>query len=230
MTIQMNTPGVYIQEKDMSEIVPSTSASTCVFAGNFTKGYAGIHRQITSVDDLIEFYGLPTNDNYNDWYQAYNFLQYGNDLLLSRAINSNGSAVNTKSKFVELTEGSGYGINSYGTDPYGSGEDSDVILVSYTKNINVGDVIGFSDTVVNSIDATKTNRYYVIDTYVVTKDDVNYTALVLDRSLKYPEIYEPSSTDTLNSYYANKNCYKIKVHFNGSCEALKQELWRQIKR
>ena len=48
---------------------------------------------ITSVDDLINYYGKPTNANYNQWFQAYNFLQYGNSLLVSRAANSIGVAV-----------------------------------------------------------------------------------------------------------------------------------------
>jgi len=30
--------------------------------------------------------------NYNDWYQCYNFLQYGNKLLVSRASNYGGAA------------------------------------------------------------------------------------------------------------------------------------------
>lgn len=42
---------------------------------------------ITSVDDLINYYGKPTNANYNQWFQAYNFLQYGNSLLVARAAN-----------------------------------------------------------------------------------------------------------------------------------------------
>lgn len=83
----MLSPGVFIEEIDASTIVPSVSMSVAVFAGDFTKGPTGSYMLITNVDELIEFYGLPTDENYNQWYQAYNFLQYGNTLYISRAIN-----------------------------------------------------------------------------------------------------------------------------------------------
>jgi len=67
--------------------VPSLSNSVGVFCGDFTKGPVDAYLLITSVDDLIDYYGKPTNTNYNQWFQAYNFLQYGNSLLVSRAAN-----------------------------------------------------------------------------------------------------------------------------------------------
>jgi hypothetical protein len=84
----MLSPGVFVTEIDASTIVPTVSNSIGVFAGDFTKGSGDSHTLITSVADLISFYGSPTNTNYNDWYQAYNFLQYGNKLLVSRAVNA----------------------------------------------------------------------------------------------------------------------------------------------
>lgn len=83
----MLSPGVFIEEIDASTIVPSVSMSVATFGGEFTKGPTGSYMLITSVDDLIDFYGLPTDENYNQWYQCYNFLQYGNTLYVSRAIN-----------------------------------------------------------------------------------------------------------------------------------------------
>lgn len=83
---EMLSPGVFIEEIDASTIVPSVSMSVATFGGEFTKGPTGSYMLITTVDDLIEFYGLPTDANYNQWYQAYNFLQYGNTLYISRAI------------------------------------------------------------------------------------------------------------------------------------------------
>ena len=84
---EMLSPGVFIEEIDASAIVPSVSMSVATFGGEFTKGPTGSYMLITSVDDLIDFYGLPTDENYNQWYQCYNFLQYGNTLYVSRAIN-----------------------------------------------------------------------------------------------------------------------------------------------
>lgn len=81
---EMLSPGVFVEEIDASAIVPSVSSSVGVFAGEFLKGPIGQFTLVTSVTDLIDFYGLPTDDNFNDWFQAYNFLQYSNTLLVSR--------------------------------------------------------------------------------------------------------------------------------------------------
>jgi hypothetical protein len=66
-------PGVEIIEIDASTIVPTVSNSIGVFCGDFDKGPVGTYLLITSIDELISFYGKPSNTNYNDWYQAYNF-------------------------------------------------------------------------------------------------------------------------------------------------------------
>jgi len=79
------SPGVYVTEIDASAIVPTVSASITVFAGDFNQGPIEDYMLITNVDELITYYGLPNNRNYNDWYQCYNFLQYGNKLLVARA-------------------------------------------------------------------------------------------------------------------------------------------------
>lgn len=87
---EMLSPGVYVTEVDASTIVPAVSNSICVFAGNFDQGPVDAYTLITSVEELISFYGYPGDQNYNDWYQAYNFLQYGNKLYVARAANVNG--------------------------------------------------------------------------------------------------------------------------------------------
>ena len=89
---EMLSPGVFVTEIDASTIVPTVSNSVAVFGGDFVQGPVDTYTLITSVADLITFYGKPTNSNYNDWYQAYNFLQYGNKLLVSRAANVGGTA------------------------------------------------------------------------------------------------------------------------------------------
>ena len=222
MAIQMASPGVYVTEIDRSEIVPSTSASVTVFGGDFTKGPVGVHIQITSVDDLIEYYGKPTNDNYNQWYQAYNFLQYGNNLLISRAINENGLATNLKTDFMDSSDTVGYGILEFGVTGYGTGEDKQVVYVTETDKIKAGDVIVFSDNVINAIDKTKSVRYFVVSTSDSTikkeEESIKCSALLLHKNLELPPICD--DLDTIETWYENKKCYKIEEHHNGSCEAL----------
>ena len=85
------SPGVQVNEIDLSIVVPQLGNATAAFAGVFTKGPSDKFLLITNGEDLINYYGKPTNDNYNDWFQCYNFLQYANKLLVSRAVDANGT-------------------------------------------------------------------------------------------------------------------------------------------
>lgn len=104
------------------------SNSTAVFAGNFTQGRVGKYSLITSANELVSFYGLPTDKNFNDWYQAYTFLQYSNKLFLTRAANLNGSA--------EVLSGIVL------TDDI-SADSTDEVLVGSTEGLEVGQWISF---------------------------------------------------------------------------------------
>lgn len=219
--IETSAPGVYVTEIDASEIVPSTANSTAVFCGNFIKGQTDVYRQITSVEDLIKFYGKPTNSNYNDWYQAYNFLQYGNNLLVSRAVNINGSAIRTESKFLNKNIMSGFGLSSFGNSRYGvtSENYNEYILIDQDSNFKAGDIIGFSTNIVDAIDETKTQRYYIVEVFPVEFNGNTYSAIRVDRDLELPLV--ATELDTVDDWYTNNNIiYKINVHFNGTTEAL----------
>lgn len=85
------SPGVQVNEIDLSIVVPVLGNATAAFAGEFTKGPSDKYLTITNGEELISNYGYPTNANYNDWFQAYNFLQYANKLLVSRAVDATGT-------------------------------------------------------------------------------------------------------------------------------------------
>jgi len=116
----MLSPGVYTHEIDMSVIIPAVATSVGAFAGIFSKGKVGEYSLVSTIDDLILQFGQPTNTNYNDWFQCYSFLLYGNKLLVSRAIDINGSMINTISvttasasaaaKLVEITAVSNFTV------------------------------------------------------------------------------------------------------------------------
>lgn len=80
------SPGVYGTEIDLTSSVPSVATGITAFAGVFTKGQAFKRTLVTTVDDLVSYFGTPTDTNYNDWYQCYNFLKYGSELYVVRAV------------------------------------------------------------------------------------------------------------------------------------------------
>jgi hypothetical protein len=76
---------VYITEQDVSAIVPSVVSNVAFFAGEFEKGPVGTPYVITTKQDLERVFGRPTDGNYNQWYQAFKFFDYGDQLVVTRA-------------------------------------------------------------------------------------------------------------------------------------------------
>jgi phage tail sheath protein FI len=95
MAFQLS-PGVNVSEIDLTTIVPSVATSIGAFAGVFTWG--PVNEIVTISDEvrLAERFGKPTNDNYEYWFSAANFLAYSNNLKVVRAANTDTTvATNT---------------------------------------------------------------------------------------------------------------------------------------
>ena len=84
------SPGVQTTEIDLSVVASNAGSTNGAFGGRFNKGYAGKAVLVNNVSELIENFGKPDNLNFNQWYQAYFFLQYSNGLYVSRAVDENG--------------------------------------------------------------------------------------------------------------------------------------------
>ena len=82
------SPGVLVQEKDLTRIIPAVSTSTGAFAGEFRKGPVDEVITISSEQDLVTVFGKPDNTNFEDWFSAANFMQYSNALRVVRVTNS----------------------------------------------------------------------------------------------------------------------------------------------
>lgn len=97
------SPGVQTTEIDLSIVTSNAGSTYGAFAGNFTKGYAGKAVLVGNVAQLIENFGKPTNNNFNEWFQAYYYLQYSNNLYVSRAVDENGNWKATENTIKEAT-------------------------------------------------------------------------------------------------------------------------------
>lgn len=84
------SPGIQANEIDLSLVASNAGSTNGAFAGKFAKGYAGKAVLITNISELEDNFGKPSNDNYNDWFQCYYYLQYTNNLYVSRAVDENG--------------------------------------------------------------------------------------------------------------------------------------------
>ena len=86
MAFQLS-PGVNVSEIDLTTIVPSVATSIGAHAGIFAWGPANEVITVGSEVELQDKFGNPDSTNFEYWFTAANFLAYGNNLKLVRAIN-----------------------------------------------------------------------------------------------------------------------------------------------
>ena len=82
------SPSITVREFDASMVVPAVSTIVVGAAGQFTWGPVGERKQVTSENDLRAYFGIPSNSNYNTWYNCAEFLRYGSNMYISRAIDA----------------------------------------------------------------------------------------------------------------------------------------------
>ena len=86
MAFQLS-PGVNVSEIDLTTIVPSVATSIGAHAGIFAWGPSSEVITVGSEVELQDRFGNPDSTNFEYWFTAANFLAYGNNLKLVRAIN-----------------------------------------------------------------------------------------------------------------------------------------------
>ena len=79
------SPGVLVKEIDLTNVVPAVATSIGAIAGAFEKGPMNTIVPIGSEQELVETFGKPNSSNFETWFTAANFLQYGNALRVIRA-------------------------------------------------------------------------------------------------------------------------------------------------
>ena len=83
------SPGVLVQERDLTRIIPAVSTSIGAFAGQFSKGPVEEVVTISSEQELVDTFGKPDVNNFEYFFSAANFLQYSNSLRVVRANQTN---------------------------------------------------------------------------------------------------------------------------------------------
>ena len=99
------SPGVVTKEVDKTNVVPPVSSGIGVMVGHFSKGPVEEITIINSEEELVNTFGKPNANNYEDWFTAANFLQYSSNLRVIRADAANaknavgaGSALDIKNR------------------------------------------------------------------------------------------------------------------------------------
>ena len=96
MAANQLSPGVVVQERDLTTITSLSTANLGVIAAPFELGPVEEVVEVTSERDLTEKFGKPTDSNFEYWFTASQFLSYGgvlktirvNSSALKNAVNS----------------------------------------------------------------------------------------------------------------------------------------------
>ena len=90
MAFQLSA-GVLVSEVDLTTVIPSVATSIGATVGPFSWGPCS---EVTTISDevsLVSKFGKPDSTNYEYWFSAANFLAYGNNLKVVRAVDNTGS-------------------------------------------------------------------------------------------------------------------------------------------
>jgi len=82
------SPGVSVNEVNLTTVVPSVLTTAGAFAGAFTWGPASVVIPIPTETLLISNFGKPDGNTGSSFFTAASFLAYGNNLQIVRAANS----------------------------------------------------------------------------------------------------------------------------------------------
>tara|TARA_B100002019_G_scaffold80469_1_gene69465 strand:+ start:985 stop:3237 length:2253 start_codon:yes stop_codon:yes gene_type:complete len=103
MAANQLSPGVVVQERDLTTITTSSTTNVGLMAAPFELGPVEQIVEIGSERELVDQFGKPNDNNYEYWYTAAQFLAYGGVLKTVRTDStvlkngvSNGTAVKIK--------------------------------------------------------------------------------------------------------------------------------------
>jgi len=80
------SPGVNVSEVDQTTVVPSVLTTAGAIAGNFKWGPAEVIKQVDNELTLVKTFGKPNSNTALTFFTAANFLSYGNNLNVVRAV------------------------------------------------------------------------------------------------------------------------------------------------
>ena len=87
------SPGVQVNEVDLTNVVPAVATSIGAICGPFQKGPVSSVTDISSEEDLVKVFGKPNSNNFEFFFTAANFLQYSDSLKVVRAESAVTNAV-----------------------------------------------------------------------------------------------------------------------------------------
>ncbi len=102
------SPAVRTREFDLSNIVPSVSTTEAAYTGQFSWGPVEERTLIESGNELVNTFWKPNNNNFEDFFTASNFLDYGNQLWLVRMVDDTNANATLQSRNATCSNTTGF--------------------------------------------------------------------------------------------------------------------------
>ena len=100
MVIKTASPGVYIQELDLTRgILDPVTRNNGIIAGPFERGPVDEAVKVSTEVEFRQIFGGPTNENYEYWYTVDNFLEYGGQCYVIRCDDAVGDEIDTSIEY-----------------------------------------------------------------------------------------------------------------------------------
>jgi len=224
MAFQLS-PGVLVKEIDLTNIVPAVATSIGAIAAGFPQGPVEEIIPIGSEQELVNFFGKPNSNNFETWFTAANFLQYGNAL---RVIRADTAAVNA------TADGSGLKIkndtdyeNNYADGSGSVGEWAAKFPGTYGNSLGVSicsNATAYEQTVTSTVDGAHSAGATTLAVTDGTEFNVNDIIYLQETDGQQYEITAISVNDLTIRQLDNPNGGGLKSAMSGG-EAIRRR-WR----
>lgn len=92
------SPGVLVREIDLTTIIPAVSTTEGCLAGDFRWGPCNVPVLVDSEQELVKWFWTPNTRVSDDWFTAWNFLNYGNKLYVTRVVDQDNANTALRAK------------------------------------------------------------------------------------------------------------------------------------
>ena len=224
MAFQLS-PGVLVKEIDLTNIVPAVATSIGAIAAGFPQGPVEEIIPIGSEQELVNFFGKPNSNNFETWFTAANFLQYGNAL---RVIRADTAAVNA------TADGSGLKIkndtdyeNNYADGSGSVGEWAAKFPGTYGNSLGVSicsNATAYEQTVTSTVDGAHSAGATTLAVTDGTEFNVNDIIYLQETDGQQYEVTAIATNDLTIRQLDNPNGGGLKSAMSGG-EAIRRR-WR----
>ena len=105
------SPGVLVNEIDLTTIVPAVGTTDGAFAGDFAWGPANTIVTLSNEDELVSTFGRPNDDTFTSFFTCANFLSYARSLKVVRAAGSTANNATASGVGVRVENRDDYELN-----------------------------------------------------------------------------------------------------------------------